>query len=159
MATNLSFYKTSKEGSIALTKLARDNPKARLLIDWISMILVNRNCTTNAVMVSNPILQEVLGCSVNTVTKAVKEANKVGILGIGKVGTNRVYYLNPIAIKMTDDKGAGQNKFYAFDVAVVIDKDDELFHSIKRHEDCKTFGIARNGSGLLGKKGSGGAIR
>lgn len=159
MATNLSFYKTSKDGAIALTQLAKDSPKARLLIDWVSMILVNRNSTSNAVMVSNEILQEVLGCSINTVTKAIKDANNARLLGIGKIGANRVYYLNPKAIKMTPDEGAGRDKFYAFDVAVVIDRDDELFESIKRHKDCKTFGISRNGSGLQNEKGNGGIIR
>lgn len=155
MATNLSFYKTSKDGAVALTQLAKNSPKARLLIDWVSMILVNRSCTANAVMVSNDVLQEVLGCSINTVTKAIKDANKAQLLGVGKIGANRVYYLNPTAIKMD----TLSDNLYAFDVAVVIDKDDDLFKSIKRHKECKTFGIARNGSGLLGEKGNGGVIK
>lgn len=159
MSRQLSFYKTSKEGAIALTQLAKDCPKGRLLVDWISMILLNRNETTNAVMVSNEVLQDVLGCSINTVTRAIQAANKIGILGVGKIGTNRVYYLNPVVIKMTDDTGVNANKFYAFDVAVVIDKDDALFKSIKQHNECKTFGISRNGSGLKGKKGDGGIIK
>lgn len=142
MSSKLDFYKTSREGSIALTKLAKESPKARLLIDWVSMILINRNTTTNAVMVSNEVLQDIMGCSVNTVTKAVKAANDAKLLGVSRVGNSRIYYLNPKVIKMdrVDDK------YYAFDVAVVIDKEDSIYQSISDNSLSKTFGIARNGS-------------
>ena len=142
MNRRLEFYKTSKEGAVALTELAKRNGKARLLIDWISMILVNRGSTSNAIMVSNEVLQEVMGCSTNTVSKAIKDANSVGVLGVARVHNSRVYYINPKAIKMdtVDDK------YYAFDVAIVLDKDDAIFQSIGCRDTCTTSGLPKNGS-------------
>ncbi len=139
MTRKLDFYKISKDGSVALTQLAKTCPKARLLIDWIAMVLTNRGSTSNAVMVDGVVLQSVLGCKRSTVTRAIESARASNLLGVARSGNNRIYYLNPKAIKMDNVS----DHLYMFDAAIITSEQDYLYKAIKDDAAAVTWGIQR----------------
>lgn len=74
-----------------ITKLAREQPKAYDLF----MLLIKHMDGTNALCVSNLVLQELLCCSKVTVCRAIKYLKDNGWICILKSGTSNVYIVNP----------------------------------------------------------------
>ena len=143
----VTFYQVTEDGAIALTQLGMKHPKSRSLVDWLSMILITRDSRSNAVMVSNSILETVLGCGANTVTTAIKHAEKAGIIGVSRYGTNKVLFINPHTIRMSNlPKNNDKNKKYRMmDITVIIDTKDAIYKSINDTHLIDAFRIDKTG--------------
>lgn len=70
--------------------LALKHPKAHALL----LFLVDQMDIYNAVMVSNKVLQEVLGVSRQTVSASIKVLKEHGYIAVLKSGTSNVYAIN-----------------------------------------------------------------
>jgi len=141
------FYQVTEKGAIALTQLGIKYPKARTLVDWLSMILITRNSRTNAVMVSNEVLESVLDCGAHVVTKSIKSAEDSGLLGVARYGTNKVLFINPHAIRMSNIPATtnSRKQFRMIDVLVIIDTDDDIYKSITESDLIDAYKVDRAG--------------
>lgn len=143
----VTFYQVTEEGSIALTQLGIKYPKARSLVDWLSMILITRDSRSNAVMVSNDILEDVLECGANVVTNSIKHAEKAGLLGVARYGSNKVLFINPHAIRMSNIPNTtnSRKQFRMIDVLVIFDTQDAIYKSINENDMIDAFKVDKAG--------------
>lgn len=74
-----------------VARLARENGKAYDLF----MLLIKHMDGTNALCVSNNVLQELLQCGKATVCRAIKYLKDNGWICVLKSGTSNVYIVNP----------------------------------------------------------------
>lgn len=88
---NRDFIQLYREHVDDITLLAKENSRAFDLL----MTLIKNMDGTNALCVSNIALQEILGCSKNTVIRAVKYLCDNGWICVLKSGTSNVYVVNP----------------------------------------------------------------
>ncbi len=85
------FYQVNKDTSIYLRKIAKESPKALEVLFFV----FDHMDKYNAVVCSYKVLQEALGISSATITRAVKYLKDNGFISVYKTGTSNVYIANP----------------------------------------------------------------
>lgn len=88
---NRDFIQIYRDHVDDIARLAGENYTAYKLL----MLLVKHMDGTNALAVSNTVLQEILDCCKNTIIRSVKYLKDNGWICVLKSGTSNVYIVNP----------------------------------------------------------------
>lgn len=100
----ISFVKSGKESLIEEAALTRVYPSASVLLATLKAMIANSENKYGGVIVSNSELAKACNYTPATITKAAKVLKETGFIGIGKVGRNNCYILNPDLLTMVKYK-------------------------------------------------------
>lgn len=112
------FYQVNRENSIALRGLLKESPTALQIL----FFLFDHMDKYNAVVCSYKVLQEALGISSATVTRAVRQLKDKGFIYVYKTGTANVYVTNP---KLVWNSWGTNLKYCEFPVNIVLSKSEQ----------------------------------
>lgn len=110
---NKDFVQVYRSYIDELTKLALEQPKSYKLL----MLLIKHMDGTNSLIVSNVVLQELLGLSRATVCRSVKYLKENGWIDVLKSGTTNVYVVNP---NVAWTSYANQKEYCKFNSSVLL---------------------------------------
>jgi DNA-binding transcriptional ArsR family regulator len=128
LAKNSPFSRWSQfnlEHTKELMWLALKHPKAHAILYF----LVDQMDNYNAVMVSNKVLQEVLGVSRQTISASIKILKENGFITILKSGTSNVYTINDSVYWKSWGNKRQYSKFPA-NVVLSLNEQDEQYKQL-----------------------------
>lgn len=132
---NKNFIQISRGlGTKALAYIISQNAVAGQLYMFF---MENMDVSSNSIMVSHKILEEVTGKSITTIFRAVSCLEENGLIAIGKVGNTNVYILNPeVAWATSRDKKDFVN--FKGNILLGREENEELFKKFERAKYTKT---------------------
>ncbi|KXY02331.1 MULTISPECIES: replication/maintenance protein RepL [Bacillus] len=132
---NKNFIQISRGlGTKALAYIISQNAVAGQLYMFF---MENMDVSSNSIMVSHKILEEVTGKSRTTIFRAVSCLEENGLIAIGKVGNTNVYILNPeVAWATSRDKKDFVN--FKGNILLGREENEELFKKFERAKYTKT---------------------
>lgn len=116
---NRNFVQLNRDFMMDISKLGSDNPNALVLFMFISQHMDGNN----ALCISMKALEEALGLSRSTLSRAVKYLREKGWLCILKTGTSNIYVINP-DIEWTS--WANQKKYCKFTTNVIVTPSENI---------------------------------
>ena len=126
-----AFYQINKEHSEDLMWLVKENPNAYRIL----LFLLDHMDKYNAVMCSYIVIQEALGMSRATASRAVKLLKEHGFIAILKSGTSNVYVVNN---DLAWNSWGNNVQYCEFPANVIISASEQAEHSKVRDKRITT---------------------